>query len=170
MRKQTKLITLGAVFTALSLVFVYLASVFPTGQVGIVALASLFGIAAVVETGLVGGVFVFAATSFLGFVLIPNKTVMVLYAVFLGYYPILKSLAERVKSRAIEWVIKLVSVNIAMTVIVFVFSELVFHAEFLNQHTVLLYLAVNVVFVIYDFGVSKLIEFYINRISKQIKR
>ncbi len=169
MKKQTKTITLGAVFTALSVIFIYISVFVPTGQLGFLALASLFGIAAVIEAGISCGILVYAATAILGFLLIPDKASMILYAAFFGYYPVLKSLAEKIKNRVAEMAVKLVVLNIALTAIIVLFSVMMFDLNILGGNKVLIYIAANVVFVIFDFGVSKVIDFYLNRISRRMK-
>ena len=73
MRGSTKKLTLSALFTALSVVFLNLASVMPTGQLGFAAVTTLCGAGAVIEAGVAGGLGVFAATSVLGLLIIPEK-------------------------------------------------------------------------------------------------
>ena len=170
MSKSTRKITLTAQMSALSIVFLYIDSVFPTGQLGFVAIASLFGIAAVIESGLVSGLIVFVISGILGFLLVPVKSVMFLYVLFFGYYPILKSLIERLRKIVLEWVLKLLVFNAALSVIWLLFRELIFNAEILRFGTAVVYILGNVVFVIFDFGISKLIGFYIMKISKKIRR
>ena len=121
MKKSTKKISVCALLCALSVAVLYIASVMPTGQLGITAIASLLGISAVIETDIKGGIAVFAATSVLGFLVIPEKSALLLYVLFFGYYPILKSIAEKQKSRVTEWIMKLFTANAALSVIIFLF-------------------------------------------------
>ena len=167
-KNKTRRLTLTAVFTALSVAFMYLSAVFPTGQLGFLGVSSLLGVAAVIEYGIPGGIFVFAGTAILGLLIVPDKMLVVLYAMFFGYYPILKSLAEKVRSRVFEWVIKLAVFNIALTLILFAFKFVLFDFSFLKDSYILLYLFCNVVFALFDIGVSRVISFYIARISSKI--
>lgn len=166
MNKKTKRITFSAMMTALAVICLYFMSIFPTGRYGFAAAASLFGIAAVIETGLVGGAFVYAASSVLSLLILPDKTDLMLYILFFGYYPIVKSLAEQMKTPVLTWGIKLVVVNIAFTVILKLFSALVFDYADLLGSTALVYLAMNAIFVLFDIGVSKMISYYMIRIRK----
>ena len=168
-RKATRLITVSAVMTALSVVSVYLGSVFPTGQLGFAAISSLFVIAAVVECGLKGGIFVYIGSAALTLLLVPDKSTALLFALFFGYYPVIKSLAERPKSRVLEWIIKLCLLNAALSVLLFLFKLTIFDYSVINGSTPLIYLLANIVFVLYDIGVSRLIFIYVNKISKRIK-
>jgi len=169
MKKTSRLVALSALFVAFSVIFLYLAAVLPTGQLGFIAVASLFGIAAVVETGIKGGIFVFVGSAILGFIIIPDKSSSIFYALFFGYYPILKSIAEQIKSRFIEWILKVLIFNIALTVIVLLFSQIMFSYISFSKNLFVIYLLANACFIIFDIGVSKAIGFYINKISKRIK-
>ena len=59
MRIKTRTLAYLAVLSALGTVFEYLSSVLPTGQLGFLALASLCGVAAVIESGAGGGIAAF---------------------------------------------------------------------------------------------------------------
>jgi hypothetical protein len=169
MRKdKTKRLALTAVFTAFSTVFLYLSSVFPTGQLGFMGIASLFGIAAVIEYGIPGGLFVFVGTAILSLLIVPNKMLVALYAVFFGYYPILKALAEKTKSRVAEWALKIIVFNIALSIVIFVFKMSVFDLSTINDSYMILYAVGNVVFILFDIGVSRVIAAYISNIQPKL--
>ncbi len=148
----------------------YLASVLPTGQLGFLGLASLFGIAAVVEYGIPGGLMVFAGTVIVGLILVPSKSLVLIYALFFGYYPILKSLAERSKRRVLEWAVKLAVFNGAAAVIVFLLHETLFNFEFLRGSVPALFAFLNVVFILFDIGVSRVIAVYMARLYPKMHR
>ena len=165
MGKKTKFITLCALMTAYSVVALFVGSVLPTGQLGFAALASLFGIAAVIEMGIKGGVSVFICSLILGLLLTSNKNPAILYGMFFGYYPILKFFAEKVRIRPVEWIIKLAVLNIALTLIVVIFNSLVFSVQSLTDSLIVIYLGANVVFVVFDLGVTRAMRFYISKLS-----
>ena len=170
MKKRTRNITITALFTALTVVFLYVAAVLPTGQVGFVAVASLFAVAAVVESGLGAGLFVFIGSALLGYLIVPNKTAVFLYGLFFGYYPVLKSLIERIRKRIPEWILKLAVFNAALSVIWFGLSYILFNSSLLGTNTFVIYLIGNAAFILFDIGVTKLIGFYRNNISKKLRR
>ena len=155
---------------AFSVAFLYLASIFPSGQLGITAVASLFCAAAIVETGLRGGAAVYVGTLILGLLLTADKTPMILYGFFLGYYPILKSISEKQRSRVLEWIIKMAVMNAALTALVLLFATLVFSIQTVTDSLIVVYLAFNIVYIIFDIGMSKVIGYYVTRISKTTGR
>ncbi len=150
---------------AYSVVALFVGSLLPTGQPGFAALASLFGIAAVIEAGLKGGISVFICSLILGLLLTSNKNTAILYGMFFGYYPILKYFAEKVPLRPVEWIIKLAVLNIALTAIIEIFKNLVFSVQTLTDSLLVVYIGANVIFVIFDIGVTKAMSFYIKRLS-----
>lgn len=155
---------------ALTVAFLYLASVFPTGQVGIVAVASLFTIAAVIEAGIKHAVLLYAVCAILSFLLIPLKGVAIIYTLFFGYYPIVKSFAERMKKPLYSWILKEAVFLAALTVVWFLFRNLVFTGSILDISPLIIFPAGIVIFTLYDIGLTKLIAYYLYRLSPKLKR
>ena len=97
MSKKTRNLTLSALFAAFTVISLYFASIWPTGLFGLVAFSSLFATAAVIDAGLASGISVFLVSSILGMLIIPDKAAPLLYIFFFGYYPVVKSLIERIR-------------------------------------------------------------------------
>ena len=169
MSKKTRNITLSALYSALAVISLYIASIWPTGQLGLTAVASLFVAAAVIESGISFGIYVYVISSLIGVLIVPNIAPM-LFILFFGYYPILKSLIERLKQKALQIILKLFVLNIAFTVIWFLFNELFLTAIDFDLHVIIIFLIGNIVFLFFDYGLTKLIWFYITRISEMIKK
>ena len=171
MSKRSSRVALGGVLTALSLLLLYLATLLPSGRLGVVAVAGLVPVVGVISGGFVTGLLCYAATGLLGFLLIPDKGCALLYAVLLGLYPVLKGAIERLRKLPLELVLKLVFFNGIASLLFFGFSKLFFPLlpELLHK-PLYLYLMGNVVFLIYDFGVSKLITYYVTRIRPATRK
>jgi hypothetical protein len=163
--KRTRAITASALLTALSVAFLYIAAVIPTGQLGLVAAASLFTAAAVIEAGPAYAAGVFAASCALGALLSPNKPLVLLYALFPGYYPIVKCFAERLTRKAASWLIKLAVFNTALAVAWFALDSLLFGRANFAPGTAVLFLAGDAIFILFDIGLTKLIGLYIARVA-----
>ena len=170
MGSKTRKITLSALFAALSVVMLYIASVWPSGQIGLVAVSSIFVAAAVVEGGIALGIYVFVVSAALGMLITPYKIPPLLYIVFFGYYPVIKSIIERFLNVVLQWVAKLVVLNAALTVIWFFLREVLVNFEESIPGVWLIYPVGSVVFIIYDYGFSKVIWFYISRVSKYMNK
>jgi len=165
--RKTRVLTMSALISALAVLTLYFASVWPTGRIGLVALASVFTAAAVVEGGVRPGIGVYVVSSVIALLLVPERSTTLLYIVFFGYYPILKSLFERVRGTALQWLLKLLVLNAALTVIWFFLRALIFDFGDETPLVALLYLGGNIVFALFDYGFSKLIWLYINRVSRR---
>ena len=150
---------LGGVLAAGSLAVLWLACVTPTGRLGVAAAAGLFPIGAVLRAGRGAGRLCWAAASVLGLLILPDKGVALMYLCFMGLYPVVKSRLEQYASRPLEWVGKLACFNAALTLLWVAFRGLFLPAlpEWLAGKVWLLYGAGNLVFLLYDWGLSRLI-------------
>lgn len=166
MRKKTKELTRSSLLAALGLVFLLLGTVLPSGRLALTACAGILTALVLIQSGLVYAIGVFLCVGVLGLLLLPQKAPAVLYLAFLGYYPILKSLAEHLRYRWLEWVLKLGVFNLIFLILWFVIKG--FLVPKVQFSLPLLLLAANVVFMVYDRGLSGLIRYYIVHISKHI--
>ena len=113
-REQSVRIALGGMLGAGSLVILWLACIVPSGWLGLTAVAGLFPVTATLYAGRAAGYMCWAAGSLLGLVLLPNKGIPLLYLVFLGLYPVVKSRIEGLRRGAVEWLLKLILFNAAL--------------------------------------------------------
>ncbi len=168
---SAKTVALGGVLTALSLVLLYLASVSPTGRLGLTAVAGVVPAAAVVSGGLGAGVLSYLAAGLLGLLLIPAKDAAILYLLFFGIYPLVKYGIERLRRLGPEWLLKLAFFNLMLSVFLFGLSHIFFAALPAEDLPLwMIYLAGNAIFVVYDLGFSKLITFYAKRIDRILRK
>lgn len=171
--KNTKKITLCGMVASLSVV-IMLTSYFPYLTYAIPALAGLFMMVPLIECGVSWsfGTYIASAT----IVFITGETeAKLLYVLFLGYYPILKSLIEKLRKQAVEWVLKLICFN-AAAVSFYYISSLLFAVSFddfgdWGKYGEVIFLAAcNVVFVIYDIGISRVASYYMYALHDKVKR
>ena len=155
---------------ALQIVLMYAGTVMPSWKLALTAMAGVINAAVLIECGVGSSVICFAAVSALSALVLPQKSLAFLYILFFGYYPLLKSAVERIRKRGLEWAAKLVVFNLActlcMTALRFGFVS---DISLPDIALVVLWLGLNVVFVIYDIGLTQLIGLYIQRIHKIIK-
>lgn len=156
---KTWQVALGGVLAAGSLAVLWLACVVPSGQLGVTAAAGLFPVGAVLAAGRGAGLLCWAAASVLGLLLLPDKGVALMYLFFMGLYPVVKSRLEQMKSRVTEWAVKLIFFNAALSLLWFAFHSLFLPAlpGWMSDQLWMLYGAGNVVFILYDVALSRLI-------------
>lgn len=164
-------VALTAVFSAFSLMFLYGASITPSGQLGLAAAAGVFPAAALVSGGYGAGFLCYAASGLLALVLVPEKGGVFLFLLFFGIYPLLKHLIEKLKKLPLEWLCKLVLCNAALGLfLLFLRSLLLSELPAAFEIPYFFFPAGNVGFILYDIGFSKLMGFYYNRIHKAVSR
>ena len=171
--KQTVKITLCGILAALSAVFMLL-SYFPYLTYAVPAVAGLLIMVVVIEAGYKWALGAYAAASVLVF-LFAEPEGKLLYICFFGYYPILKAVFDRRKSRTLEWILKLAVFNAAIIAVYAVFARLfgVSLEEFgeLGKYSEYIFLLLgNAVFVLYDIAVSRMAAVYMHMLHPRVQR
>ncbi len=170
-RKQgfDKRIVICGVLVALSIIILYIGSMFQTLDLTMSAIVSLLVVVIVIEMGYNYAWLTYVATSILSLVLLPQKTPAIFYACFMGFYPIIKSHVERINSAVLRWIIKLVVGNVAL-VAMFLLLSIFVPEEFVGGWMlVATYVLGLTAFIMYDIALTKLISLYFARIRDRIK-
>ncbi len=156
---RTGRMALGGILTAGSLAILWLACMVPSGQIGVTAVAGLFPVVMVLQVGRSGALLCWAATSLLALLLLPSKSIALLYLCFMGIYPILKSLLEMKVGSVAEWLGKLVFFNVVLFLLWRMAGALLLAQlpDWMTSKTLLLHGAGSVVFLVYDVALSRLI-------------
>lgn len=167
---MSRRIAFGGILTALCVVLIYLAAYMPSGKLGLYALASVTIAIAVVELDIKLGALVYAASTLLIFLLTGNINAVLLFTLFFGSYPLLKYYIEKQRSAALEMLLKLAAFNLQALLGFFVF-KLLFGISAFNLASYSIWVLIGLmvfgqfVFLIYDYILSRLIDYYINRIK-----
>lgn len=106
-QKRVNRLALAAMLAALSVVFLYLTSVLPTGGLALSALAGILASVTCLECGFFWAAAHYAVCCALALLLAPEKTYVLWYVFALGLYGILKLPIEGVKQKALQWILKL---------------------------------------------------------------
>ena len=166
MGDSAKRIARSAALTALGVVLLLLTNLIPAGKLGLMAVASVPVCIALMLYGCAWSAGVFALTALLGFLLFPGTTAIG-YALFFGYYPIVKSIFERVRGPWQPWALKL-----ALYAAAFTAYWLLARALFSGTDELLpwyaLFLIGAIVFIVYDWCYSLIIRFYLDKIARYL--
>lgn len=174
MKKKSGPVALCGMTAALSLVILAL-SVIPTAEIGLPAMAGALLFPVVVETSRRHALAVYAAVSLLALLLVVSWEAKLLYIAFFGYYPILKSVIERLSSRVVEWMLKLVVFNVSVVAVyaclltLFRLDPAMFSIGGVSLPWVFL-AAGNGIFILYDIGLSRLIAVYVRVWGPRLRR
>lgn len=157
---------LVGVLSAGCLAFMWLACLMPTGRLGLNAVSGLFPMIAVMAGGRTAGYCCWAAAAILALILMPDKGVAVLFLLFFGIYPVLKSLFELQNRQFICWGLKFGFFNLVL-VMCWVLLRNLFLTQlpaWLSKNWLILLLG-NAVFLIYDIGLTRLIFGLLSRLN-----
>lgn len=173
MNKKTSYLTFCAVVSSLISVLM-ITSYFPYLTYAIPAVAGAFVILPLVELSKGYALLTYIASSLL-VLFFSEPEAKLMYICFFGYYPVLKAVYEKIRSRAIEYILKLVTFNGAVTLVYVALAKLFDIdlegvGEYGKYGIVFLYSLGNIAFVLYDVCLSRLCSFYIYRLHEKIKK
>lgn len=172
---------IGGMATALSVVLL-LPTALDVLYIMLPAMAGLITLFCVIELSRGWAFGVYAATSALSIIVVPNKEAVILYVLFFGYYPIIKGLIEgKIKSRVLEYVIKVLIFNVAVFAAEYIFFKVmnipltefldVEEGTFLAKYAILILFALaNVMFFFLDFLYTASVTLYLNRWQKFFRK
>lgn len=146
------------------------------------ALAGMLTMFAVVEIDKKWAIGSYVATSLIGLLFVSNKEAVVYYVAFFGYYPVVKALLESRMPRALEYILKFLTFNVAIilsgVVLVKVFgmpyNELMGidgESAFFTKYALPIMLGMgNVVFILYDVALTRLLTAYVLVWQKRFRK
>ena len=176
--KTSVKVSLGGVVAALSLVLMLLTSIIPFGTYAFPAFAGILLVLLVFNLGYAYAFAVYFVTAVLSFLLVTDKEAALYYAMFLGFYPILKGVIERIPSKPVQYIVKLALFNVCMIAAFYIgISLLSIPKESFNLFGVYLpwvfLILGNIVFIIYDLCITRLVTLYLlkwhDRLNKNTK-
>lgn len=178
--KQSSKVALGGMVAALSVALMFLTAI-PAMTFALPALAGALLILVVIEIHKRWAFMVYVAVAILALLMVPDRSAAVMYAMFFGYYPVIKALLESKLPKALEWVCKLAVFNMAIVaaycVITFAFGIPLDELDFFSEKGIpvaaalaILLTAANLIFLLYDFALSKTVDAYLHRWRKRFLR
>ncbi|MBR6207566.1 MAG: hypothetical protein IKQ69_01075 [Oscillospiraceae bacterium] len=170
MKTPSKALAYTGLAAALGTVLLLIAGVSPGGKMVMVCLASL-GVAFIeCLFGWKWALGTFAVTSILALLLLPAKAVAVYYTAFFGYYPLYALLTERIGNRIVRCILRLALFNLVMLLLYFAArSFLTLDFGTLSGYPLLLLLAMNAAFLLYDCALRQGILYLMQNIARRIK-
>ena len=166
---KSKQISLGAMVTIFSIILMYMTSIIPTAKIFLVSLSSFLTAMLIIEVGISTAITSFLATSILGFILVPNKLLLIPYITFLGYYAVVKLYIEKLDKLILEWIIKIVIFNMALYINYILLINIFSQELSLPFSLVFVVLGLQVAFIVYDYTFSMFIQYYNNRLRRYVK-
>lgn len=154
----------SGVLVALTLVVLFSTSILSISTLSIMTVASCLIPIAIIRTSVKNAVLVYIASSILSFMLVPTN-IAIYYTLFFGVYGIFKHFIEKIRKIPLEILLKLISFNILLGITYFI-TKTFLSFVYPSVSLWLLWLAAQVVFLIYDYALTLAISFFLNRFNK----
>ena len=159
---STKKLVFTSLMAAAAIVLMVAASFVPTMSVSLAVIAGLFVAASFLECGRTHAFLCYLTAAILGLLLVPDRTVALMFVLLFGSYPIFKSVAESVREVWVEYLLKFAFCNAMLVLLYFLLKSCAALPQLPEVPFVypLTLLVLNIVFFIYDLGFSRLVSLY----------
>ena len=163
-RSRTFKIALGGICLALTIIFLFGGTIVPGIDMTLFMLASLFTAVMILETGVGGGILLYAAALLLGLLLLPNKLAILPYAAFFGWWGILKFYIEKIRTPWAQIALKCAVFAAVLCVGLLGLRELLARSIQIPDYPAALLIIAGILFLLlYDFVFTFLINWYMRR-------
>lgn len=170
---NTSLTALGGIVTALSVFLMFLTGVIPFLTYIIPGLAGMLLIVLIADNNSKWAVMIYFATSLLSILVVADKESAIMYALFFGYYPILKVFLDKHIAKIPAYLIKLLVFNAAIIASYFIVVYLlgIPFSDTFGKYTIPILLVLgNVTFVLYDFVLNEFYSIYLSKLKRRIDK
>ena len=166
LNNKSKAVAYGGLFTALSVVFIYLTNILPYNKLAMLFIASLIILIGVTIIGAKYSLFIYISTSILSLFLIGIRGVTLSYMLFFGPYGLIKNLIEKLKKPILEIVLKLLYFNSILFLYYKLYNIFIPTTLDIQISLVKLVLLLQPVFIAYDYLLTLFIYKFRNRKHK----
>lgn len=171
--KNSKVIAYSGVATALSVVMLFLGSIFWVLGYTMPLVASLVMIILLDSISQKSALLTFVSTSIISFILLNDKECVLLYVLFFGYYPLIRDKINDIKPKFLSYLLKFVTFNAAM-VLTQILCVYVFGIPFDDMlgkwGFVVFVLCLNLVFVVFGKLYTLLLRLYRIKLKKKVEK
>lgn len=171
--KNSKVIAYSGVATALSVVMLFLGSIFWVFGYTMPLVASLVMIILLDSISQKSALLTFVSTSIISFILLNDKECVLLYVLFFGYYPLIRDKINEIKPKFLSYLLKFVTFNAAMvlTQILCVYVFGIPFDDMLGKWGIVVFaLCLNLVFVVFDKLYTLLLRLYRIKLKKKVEK
>jgi hypothetical protein len=169
--KKSNIVALGGMIAALSLVLMMLTLFIPFSEQALPAVAGVLLITAVLEAGPGWAFVIYIAVGLLSLFFALQNGASLYYILFFGHYTIIKSYVERLPNKLLQWVVKLLIFNICAAAVYYLVALVTGIPVDIYKYSLPVTLVLfNIVLILYDIALSRLVVLYYYRIRKLFKK
>ena len=160
---MSKKISFCALMSVLGILSVFTANIVQTNTIFLFLLSTMFTYISTAEYGVKYGLLTFAVITLVSYFIYVNKVAVGLYAIMVGYYPVIKHIVEHLNVSAVfKWIIK-----VSVAFVVSMAGYLIFkHFVAIRLPIILIFIIGVAIFVIYDIFLTMGIKFYALKLRK----
>lgn len=168
--KKSRSIALGGMMSALTLVVLSLGLILNFNELFFLLIASFCGVATILLTDQKTAFLSYVVVSILSvFLLSGNIGMMMLYITLFGIYPFAKLFIEIINNPPVEFLLKLIFLNVGMLITFLVYSKLFVNIFAFKFGVVLAIIVLQILYIVYDYALTTFVVFF-NSSLKRIKK
>ena len=153
----------GWLLVALTLVILYAANFITFNTLFLLGLTSALIPLAIIISDVPTSIMVYAASAILSYLIIPDKTLWLLYTIVFGPYGIVKLFIEKRRSTIIEIILKLIYFNAVIAFTFFIYKSFFMPNAELQYSIALVILVGNIAFFVFDYVLTVFVNSIRNR-------
>lgn len=168
-------VALGGIISSLCMLSMFAVVVMPFLYLTMPMIAGALITIIAVEVNKSWAFLTYAAVGLLSIFVIPNKEASLIFILLFGYYPIVKEMIEKLKSRLLRTAIKFVIFNIVAvadyyaTLYILGISDMTEDFAMFGKLGIYIFWALcNVIFFVYDYALKGCVEVYIKILKPKI--
>ncbi|MBR1750924.1 MAG: hypothetical protein IJ740_08600 [Ruminococcus sp.] len=170
-------VALGGIISALVLLMMFCSTMFPALDMAIPTFAGFLMVVIIIEAGTKWAVTAYFSCAALSILMTPDYEAVLLFILFMGYYPILYVYIQKLKPILLRFAVKLLIFNTAVAVYTMFFKFIFTSVDLLegmesfgSMAAPALWIFVNIFFLVYDNLLGMLIRIYSEWFRKKILR
>lgn len=168
-------VTLCGVITSLCVTLMFITNLIPSMTFAIPSIAGLLMICVVIEINKKSAFAVFFCTSIVSLFTVVDKEAVLVFIIFFGYYPIVKSIIESIKIISLQILIKFLLFNVIVITEFFISANILLiplesFYFFGFDFKIVMPILANLTFILYDFLISLLVYKYIKTIHPRVSK
>jgi hypothetical protein len=162
-------IAFGGIFTALSILLIYLAATLPINKLIMLGLASCIIPLSIITTNIKNSLIVYTASSILSLFIVLPTGITLSYIMLFGIYGFIKYLTEKLRNAPVEILLKLLFFNSSVLLTYSIYSTLFTDIIKINLPTIPLIIVLQFIFVVYDYILTVFINYANKNLLNKLK-